>query len=352
MQKVLFYLNDTTGCSFYRCFMPALWLNKIGIAEAYCSYGLFSKGKKADDYSLFYSGELLKSAQADRRITLTPYEFEKEFEDIDTVIYQRQSNASALVHLRAMKKLGKQVYVEHDDWMFGDTGLHDVNRIYADRNRRELFKVICRESDGIIVSTEFLGELFKDFNDNIIVCPNTIDPELWQWQDVRSPEMSIGFAGSASHLRDFKYVPLHTLIKIAPVRFVGLNPRVNGIEVDGWIPIENYPREISGAFRLGLAPLKRNDFNASRSALKWMEYSMAGICTVAEDFGPYKVIDNGVDGFTINGDWIDTLNYLSDFPSVAEACVKSAQERILSDFSIHAGVHRWQEALTGSLVTV
>src|SRR3972149_8125538 len=165
MPKILFYLNDTTACSFYRCFMPALWLNRLGLAEAYCSYGLFSRGEKAIDYNQYYSGSLLKVAQSDKRKTLTAYEFEKECEDIDIVVYQRQSNNSSLTHLRAMKKLGKKVYAEHDDWILGDTGLSYVNDAYADSRRRELLETICRESDGIIVSTEYLGQFFSRLND-------------------------------------------------------------------------------------------------------------------------------------------------------------------------------------------
>ena len=353
MPKVLFYLNDTTACSFYRCFMPALWLNKIGLAEAYCSYGLFSRGEKAIDYGQYYSGRLLNVAEADQRKTLTPYEFEKEFEDIDVVVYQRQSNNSSLTHLRAMKKMGKRVYVEHDDLICGDTGLQRVNKIYSDPKRRELLETICRESDGVIVSTEYLVQFFSNLNDNIQVCPNSIDPDFWQWQDVRASDLSVGFAGSSSHVRDFKHVPTWSMAKRWPMTFMGITvsstPETNVIP---WVRLMDYPKCLSGAFTIGLAPLKRNDFNASRSALKWLEYSMAGIATVAEDFGPYDIIRNGIDGFRINGEWIEAIECMVSNPELSESLVLSAQDRILRDFTIQSGVLKWQEAFTGTGVTV
>ena len=346
-------MNDTEACSFYRCFMPALWLNKLGIAEAWCSYNFFSHGKKAEDYSLFYSGELLREAQADNRKSLSPYEFEEEFIDFDIVIYQRQSNPSALSHLRMMSKLGKRVFVEHDDWILGDCGSEHINEVYADPDKQLILKQICNEADGVICSTDFLGNIFKEFNDNVLVCSNSIDPDMWTHKDKIilediQQDISIGFAGSLSHARDFIHVPLDKITKLASTRFLGfVFGGISGIEFTDWVHLRDYPLILSHAFRIGLAPLRRNDFNASRSNLKWLEYSMAGIVTVAEDFGPYKIIRDGVDGILVNGNWVDAIQSLISQPELVHFCILNAQERIRKDHSIQTGIYQWADALIG-----
>lgn len=329
--------------------MPALWLNKMYVGvNAYCSYNLFSKGQKAKNYEDYYSRKLVVLAESDKRQKLSADEFMDEFKDIDVVVYQRCYSAAALTHMKAMKKLGKKVFVESDDWLFGNITSQRIKKIYGDPKTRLMMETIIMEADGVIVSTEPLGEMYSKYNDNVCVCPNSMDLNLWKWQDIRSEEVKVGFSGSYTHQKDFRDFPISKISKKYPMLFMGLKP-TQDIDYLSWVDIGMYPETLSGAFRVGMAPLYRNDFNMAKSPIKWMEYSLAGILTVAENYGPYKIIDDGVDGYLCDGDWVGVIDRAVADSEETERMVCRAQERIKRDYTIDRHINKWVDVFNESV---
>jgi len=61
---------------------------------------------------------------------------------------------------------------------------------------------------------------------------------------------------------------------------------------------------------IGIAPLLVNSFNETKSNIKWIEYTIAGVPTVASRVAPYeRDIENGKTGFLVSnpGEWRDVL---------------------------------------------
>ena len=342
--KIVFLMADNWACGLYRCYMPALWLNKLGLADAYCTFHGAHKGIKPLDYRPFYKFSLQNTAGLlGNRYYVSEQDMEEEFVGVDAVVYQRQEKAIAIDHLRLMKKLGKKVYCEFDDRLSG----HPVGKTrehWESPWQIKIYKTMCEEADGVIVTNEALGNEFRQLNPNIIILPNSID--CTQYTDKRS-ELSLGYAGSPGHKRDFKYLgsTLNKLAKKYAVKFMGYAPEDINAKYVGSAKIGEYPEKLSGAFSVGVAPLIRDTFSACKSEIKWLEYSLSGIATIAEDFGPYKHIRHGEDGYLANRDWESIIEYLMDSESERERIVRNAQERILKEYSIENTVHNWTKLI-------
>jgi len=260
MKKIVFLMADAWACGLYRCYMPALWMNKLGLAEAYCSFHGAVKGSRPLDYQLLYGQGLVNQAGLIGNKNFVSEEgLFAEYAGVDAVVYQRQEREIALSHLRFMKAHGKRVYCEFDDSLTGHP-IKATAKHWQSPEKVKLYTQMCEEATGVIVTNEVLGNEFRRLNSNILVLPNSID--CTQYRDGRA-DLSIGYAGSPGHKRDFKYIS-YTLTKLArkyAVKFMGYKPDDIKAEYMGSTKIGDYPDKLSGAFSVGVAPLIRDDFS-------------------------------------------------------------------------------------------
>jgi glycosyltransferase involved in cell wall biosynthesis len=128
----------------------------------------------------------------------------------------------------------------------------------------------------------------------------------------------------------------------------------NRIEWHGWSAFEAYPYKLSLLnCDIGLCPLIDNEFNRMKSAIKWMEYSMVGMATVAANIPPYsKVISNGNTGLLCNEDekeWENAIEYLIKSKSARFAMACEAKQEVLKNHNIHTKAHLWADAYNSVL---
>ena len=344
--QVVFFTADHEGCGFYRCLMPAVWLNRLGLAEAYCSHSFTHKGEQVQNYKSFYSKELLRIAEASVATPKTTQDVLVTMSDVDVCVYQRQSNEFALVHMRTMKKAGKKVFVEYDDWLLGKITSPHAKKVFQDPRRREIIELMAYEADGLIVSTEALKSFFSEYNSNIYVCPNSLDLDIWRWKDSRALA-SVGYAGSHCHNDDFKSIELAMwrTNKKYRLKFMNFIPEfLAGYEYIKGVEIEQYPETLSGLFSIGIIPLYRNDFNQAKSSIKFFEYTMAGIMTIAENWGPYQCIEDGVTGLLVDGDWQEKIDWAMTHPVEVEIILQEAQKRMIDKYMIQDHAYKWASA--------
>jgi glycosyltransferase involved in cell wall biosynthesis len=85
-----------------------------------------------------------------------------------------------------------------------------------------------------------------------------------------------------------------------------------------------------------------------KSAIKWMEYSMVGMATVAANIPPYsKVISNGNTGILCNEDekeWVDAIERLISSKSTRYAMACEAKAEVLANHNIKTKAHLWRDA--------
>jgi hypothetical protein len=351
--SVTFLCSDLRGCGFYRCYMPAVGMNRAG-ADAYFSHRLDEVGEKFTDYEPFYSEELAWKAKSKGVIDTKNDEFERIFDGIDTVVYQYPADETVIKHQQLMQSFGKRTFVEYDDWNFGLKGhpFKPTRDFWHNPKIRAMAETMCREATGLIVTTEHLGEKMSQFNDNIMVLPNSIDETMWS---AGTSDVSIGYAASEGHKRDLRYIglALWRISKKWPVRFMGCPPEgVTGAEFIGSSTLKGYPEFLKGAFSIGIAPLIRDEFSISKSPIKWFEYSLAGIATVAENYPPYSdVITHGETGYLCDGNWEEILTYLAENPEEVARIVENARKEVLEKYTLDKNTDRWINELVGQAVS-
>ncbi len=238
----------------------------------------------------------------------------------DAIVFQMVHEEGALELFEAIKIKYPNVpiFTEIDDNVLSIPSYNQAFETYNPRSeiRRRVVAQI-KQSDGVIVSTPYLKEVYAEFNDNIHVIPNSINFKKWDSLKKKSkPGIRIGWAGGAGHAGDFEAV-IPAIKRIAhnyDVKFVFVNgPTGTGLpdELKGvknvehkmlWVPILKYPQMLADQdFDIGIAPLVDSAFNRGKSNLKWLENAALSIPTVGFNIGHYKeTLTHGVDAMLAN----------------------------------------------------
>lgn len=231
-----------------------------------------------------------------------------DFMAYDTVIVQQAHGPAWRDMIRVLRANGTTVYFEVDDY------LHGVRHVPGHTGRKVFtptflagYEMCMKAADGLIVSTEALGALYRAFNRNVIVCPNGLDLGRYGLTRPSRSTVNIGWAGATGH--DAAIQPwleeIAAIMGFAPnVRFVSIGrpfarsfQEVFGPERATAVPftsIENYPCAMT-LLDIAIAPAATGGFHRAKSDLRWLEAGALGIPIVADPF-VYGAITDGVDG--------------------------------------------------------
>lgn len=220
----------------------------------------------------------------------------------------------------------KPILVEIDDDVFNvDPSNLGAYGYRPDSDAEYYVKNQIMNAHGVICSTPWLAKQIKKHNPFTWVIPNSIDFKLWD--NLKKPQrhknIRLGWAGSDSHDEDLKIIKQimpEILRKHKNVEFYFYGGFPKGVEQSkrvifdrNCVNILKYPQALKDrAFDIGLAPLKDNFFNRSKSNLRYLEYSAMRIPTVASPVEPFEVILNGSTGITVwtPAEWIEALDKL------------------------------------------
>jgi glycosyltransferase involved in cell wall biosynthesis len=282
--------------------------------------------------------------------------------------------AAKLLQLR-----GKKIVFDNDDTYLENSGtpatiIYKTRKLVQKINRN--LKDFIKISDLVTVSTKFLAEEYKEFNKNIEVLPNCVDPDDWgEPKENDTGKTRIGIVGSTLTTGDFEMAKdaILKLIERDDVQLVvmGLNRDINKNslsyklfkkEIEFWDNknVEWHPPVLHAEYNQYLVDLKLdimiisrkdNYFNRAKSNLKFLEASMAGIAVVAQGFGdgqsPYQqnpedskymsiVIDNKM--------WYDEIDNLIRNERERKEMAKKAREYVLKEYNIKTKGRLWEEA--------
>lgn len=236
---------------------------------------------------------------------LTSGEFSKYFELegkwADVLVSTVASNREYLALLLALKDLYKlKLVIDLDDDILS-THLevnNPAHTAFMDPRLKlaEYAQACIREADLLVVSTEHLKKVYSSINPNIVVIKNFVDPKLFRQKSV-SDDITIGYAGSGSHQKDWEMVePI--LIKLkekygVKVKVLGpVNTKIADWK-NNWVDTLKYPDTLASmGISIGIAPLKDTMMARAKSNLRWLEYSAYKIPTVASDVVPFRECKN------------------------------------------------------------
>jgi glycosyltransferase involved in cell wall biosynthesis len=283
----------------------------------------------------------------------------------DVIVAQRWNKHTGLgVWRRARTPYSRLVYELDDDlWNITAENWAAYN-LYGRPDIRDAVEHAAETADLVTVSTGPLAAVLREFNGNVAVLPNCIPRRMLDLppRPLRD-RPRIGWQGGASHGVDIGIAasPVRRFLR----RFPGWDLQLNGTDyratfkVPGdrtfyapWIQVNDDPEGYFASldFDIGVAPLAPTAFNASKSAVKVVEYAARGIPSVATDCPAYRdTITHGVDGFLVKRDH-EWLRYLSELAAddTLRAKMSEAARDMAARHVIEDGWTAWRDAY-GSL---
>lgn len=326
--KIMMCSSDSNGCGFHRIMQPATWLKtKLPWTE----------------YALGFPPN-------DQRLV-----------EADVIFLQRACNDFFLEWIPAAKAAGKKVVYDLDDCMWEIPATNLAHRHYPTRELKKLTACL-KACDAVTTSTEPLrAYMQKNFGVDPIITRNSV-VDVPRHSRPRNEKPVIGWAGSYTHNGDFDFQlceVLRKLVKEGKAEFhtFGFQPKYfKGLSkhhewCDAW-DFQNKLIEIN--WDIGLVVAEDNTFNACKSNIKFIEYGLAGITSVAHDVYPYSnTFEHGVDGFLVKKsktDWKEYLNTLVENRDLCTQMNEAAQDKIRQHF-IFDGAQNPLEARYAELFT-
>lgn len=280
----------------------------------------------------------------------------------DPWVFQVTYSEDVLILLETLKDVypGKKLITECDDWIFDIPAYNVASNPYKPNSEKERIAFAQLElSDAIVVSTSFLKESLSTLfpGKPIHVVPNAIDFDVW---DNAKPDgkmaakkdgvVRIGFSGCGNHNGDLEivkpvllglldeYPNLEVIMSAEFECFKDVkHPR---FKVPGrWVDIMSFPSMVKGwDLDIGIAPLRDNQFNRSKSNLRWLEYSAMSIPTVASDVRPFSesIHTEKTNGYLCKtkSDWYERLKALIEDMSLRRLVGRNAYEMVRRDFNM------------------
>ena len=222
----------------------------------------------------------------------------------DIAIFQPTHTPQALAVVGGMKEhLGKPILAEYDDDIFAVPSYNLSYRSTGPGSDSEWFnKCQLVESDGLIVSTEYLKQRYARLNKKIYVIPNAINFNLWDnaKRGREHKRIHIGWVGGASHSEDLRLVKnalyrildKHKNVEVyfhmggLPEKWMLGKPRFHARH--RWFTIDKYHQGFAKYnFDIGIAPLRDTEFNRAKSNLRFLEFAALHIPVVCSRVQPY-----------------------------------------------------------------
>lgn len=351
--KVFMINSGYTGCNYVRIMMPA-----------------FHNGFITDKKSVDKLGEEVDLEHVKGGLAWA-----------DVIVFHRPEKETYYNLALMLKEQGKKIVCDNDD-TFKLGAYHPLGDMTPEGQHVELvkrnkeFARFAKISDLVTCSTTTLAREYSEYNDNVAVLPNYVDPDDWFPPKRNEGEkIRIGMVGSVSYEFDYLHIKevLRELNKRDNVQLVliGLgdkkhredNPEVtkkfkeeyafwDSLENLEWMPwchIKDYPKTLNDAqLDIMLIPRKDNYFNRCKSNIKFLEASMCEIPVVAQSFedGPYEEIENYTTGVLIkdNSKWIEEIDKLIDDKELRREIGANAHSHVLSNYDINNNYDKWADA--------
>jgi len=275
-------------------------------------------------------------------------------------IWPFAGNTSRGILMAAMREQGVRVLMETDDnyLLPRDVRTGDwADKIDpgSDDHSREAHMRLCKWVDGIIVATENLAAHYSKLNDNIYVCPNSLDPGDWQTYD--RPDdgiLRIGWGASHSHLVDaplvqraFRWASEQPNVEVWVFGIGDAAKFPYRVKRAPWTDDQDEYRRLLATCDVHVCPLYETPWSAGKSDWKALDAAMAGAWPIVSTATPYKPWHDRTMTCTTAKDWLNALKWAvrhrDEIPRLAE----EAKAYVTSERLIEHSIHLWRDAIAG-----
>lgn len=299
LPRAIQYYADYSGCGFWRMLWPEHLLNAYGKMTVHGSTVMVLDPR-------WYIKT--KVVRLQRQATPSQLQFVKFLKDISNQIAAKEGS-------------GFRIIYEIDDLVFHED-IPDYNKFktaFVSPEIRNSAQEIMAMCDEITVTNDFMKEYYmnKTGNKNITVIPN-YPPKFWLGNfydekrisanyDTHKARPRILYAGSGAHFDvdnrvnqndDFAHVvkAIYDTVDEFQWVFLGafpgpIRPLIESgrVEFHPWLNLYDYGEKIKNLqVNMMVAPLQDNNFNKSKSDLKWVEANCFGLPIACQDLCTYK----------------------------------------------------------------
>jgi glycosyltransferase involved in cell wall biosynthesis len=292
-----------------------------------------------------------------------------ELRGTDFFIAQRGAHRRAYSILDIINRVGGAYVCEIDDLL---TEIPDFLGHHSGliENKNIITGLISRAA-LVTCTQEKLRQQMLRFNKQARICGNYGDPYLLPRYQARQDTgggsiVTILIAASDRILVHFLMDALARILKAHPerVKLVVVGPigdefRKCGVDaryVD-IIPHLEFTDFASGLENpIGVIPLDDSEFSSCKSAVKYFDYSVAGLVTVCSNVTPYKdVIVNGVNGVLVANTteaWFDALNALVVDGALRADIAHRAAKHVRELHGLDVVMTQWYDVIDTMLLRV
>ena len=351
----IYWIHDSTSCGFYRAWLPLTTLRQARLADC---------RSFADDMRQLREDPFLTPAfrGSQRFVQLREKLVYDNVEWADLVVLQRMAGDAGMRLLEFAKRKGKAVVHESDDLCEEVVRDNPAHWFWRQEKLLASHGEFFRRADLVTTTNERLADYYtRHYGSKVIVLPNQIDygSRRWATPDYRKgPNVVVGWMGSESHTADLEI--LRGIIPRLTAEFPSLEFKFSGYFPD-WARAMERTSHVKGKgvdatpltmadWDIGLAPINDVPFNTSgKSDIKWIEYGMASIFTVASKLEPYySSIEHGGSGLLAKwddaDDWMRQLRKAITRTGFRAQVVKNVQAQIRKERTIYGNVGRWFRA--------
>ena len=268
----------------------------------------------------------------------------------DAYFLQRAAPPDTLIHVHWIKKSKRLIVWDLDDDFFDVPKWSPAYKTVRADGSLKTLPVCLDQADFITVSNETLKsrllERAEELEGKITVLPNLVDHTKYEIVAPRPGRRTrIMWTGSGFHEADLEIlVPvIERIVEETDWEFLfvgAMTQKVRHLPPDrvsqiAGSDIRYYPRLLCElAPDVALIPITGSRFDECKSAIKWMECSLAGAACVATDFGPYReAIQHGKTGLLVDNDTDDWFEGIKRALDEREALNAAAREDVIANHS-------------------
>lgn len=206
---------------------------------------------------------------------------------------------------------------------------------------------ICRWSHKVSCGNNYLSIYARQFNQNVVCVPTTIDterlhnPKLFPKEETN--EIVVGWTGSHSTLKYLTALEgalqkLEKKYNNVRILIVADRPPALSLHSLEFIPWST-DTEMTGLAKMhiGIMPLPDDEWSKGKCGFKALQYMAMEIATVASPIGVNTaVIDHGINGFLCKteAEWVETLEALINDTDLRRQIGIKGREKVIRCYSI------------------
>lgn len=311
--------------------VPFVESEKQSMVDRWRIYHPLEELRKHVDWQIDYQKSIIPGIEKYKsKEEFTDEELEKAAKklgeyDIIFSSYHASPTAFSLLHV-VNKRYGTKYVMDDDDDIFS---IEPDNPFWRKMGHNEVFAMqrIVRLAPFLTIATPELDKVYSEKTEvegKRYILPNAIPNRYKEYDPDNGENVVIGFFGGSAHYRDLHVTGALQAVEKIMHKHKNVRFRYVGVPITQYLPVARTEIAEQGhgdawydkvfpslQFDISLAPLVENEFNKSKSNIKWQESTRMGAAVVASDMEPFRGLGNGISLVNNTQEaWFDALEKL------------------------------------------